>query len=275
LNDDSPAGLPNDRVVVTEVWKQFLSQVLPYFRGKGLVFVLDNTPFNDTETLISIGLLIHSRVLPVAWCVMPAKSRWPERQWTIVARLLDQLVPHLQEMHCTLIADRGLGGAPLVQLCCERNFHSLLRLCKEHTCQRKLATGWSQWCAFQDIISKKGQHWYGQALVWQDQPLSTNVSACWQDDEEEAWILISDEPAGPKRVSEYAWRMRVEATFQDSKSRGWNIEASLVTDQARLDRLLLVLFLAMWWLRNDAASCIHHGQRHRFDRHDRRDKGIF
>src|SRR5207245_4851796 len=69
--------------------------------------------------------------------------------------------------------------------------------------------------------------------------------------------------------------MRVEATFQDSKSRGWNIEASWVMDQTHLDRFLLALFLAMWWVTHLAAACIHHGHRDRFDRHDRRDKGIF
>jgi transposase len=76
-------------------------------------------------------------------------------------------------------------------------------------------------------------------------------------------------------VSEYALRMRVESTFQDSKSRGWNLEASFVKDEARLDRLLLALFLAMWWVSHLAASCMHHGKRDRFDRTDRRDKGIF
>jgi hypothetical protein len=41
------------------------------------------------------------------------------------------------------------------------------------------------------------------------------------------------------------------------------------------DRLLLALFLAMWWVSHLAAACLHHGQRHRFDRVDRRDKSIF
>lgn len=86
---------------------------------------------------------------------------------------------------------------------------------------------------------------------------------------------MSDQPAGRRRVQEYAWRMRVEATFQDSKSRGWNLEASLIADFERLNRLLLALFLAMWWVTHLAAACLHHGQRDQFDRHDRRDKGMF
>lgn len=69
--------------------------------------------------------------------------------------------------------------------------------------------------------------------------------------------------------------MRVEATFQDGKSRGFNIEASWIVDRTHLDRLLLALFLAIWWVSHLAAACIHHGQRQHFDRVDRRDKSIF
>jgi hypothetical protein len=92
---------------------------------------------------------------------------------------------------------------------------------------------------------------------------------------EESWILISDQKAGKRRVLEYALRMRVESAFQDSKRRGWHLEASLIKEEARLNRLLLALFLAMWWVSHLTASCMHHGKRDRFDRHDRRDKGIF
>lgn len=44
--------------------------------------------------------------------------------------------------------------------------------------------------------------------------------------------------------------------------------------KTRVDRLLLVLFLLVWWLVHLAASCQHHGKRDRYDRHDRRDKGM-
>jgi hypothetical protein len=68
--------------------------------------------------------------------------------------------------------------------------------------------------------------------------------------------------------------MRVEATFQDRKRRGWDLEGTVMADRARLDRLLLVLLVSRWWLAHLAASCVHHGQRARFDRRDRRDKGL-
>ena len=76
-------------------------------------------------------------------------------------------------------------------------------------------------------------------------------------------------------MREYARRMRVESSFQDFKRRGWDIEGTVIADRARLERLLLVLFLGVWWVSHLAAACMHQGQRDRFDRHDRRDKGIF
>lgn len=113
----------------------------------------------------------------------------------------------------------------------------------------------------------------GAALLWLEHEWEAQMSAIWEPGNQEAWFLISDLPAGAKRVAEYRWRMRVEATFQDLKSRGWQWGQTLVRDLERLDRMLLVLFLVFWWLMHLAASCVHNGRRGRYDRHDRRDKG--
>ena len=91
----------NRRIVVTKVWKQFLSQVLPYWQGQKLRFVLDCTPFDDREIIVYVGLLVHSRVLPVAWSVMPAQEKWDQGQWEIVGRLLDSFIPYLGNADCT------------------------------------------------------------------------------------------------------------------------------------------------------------------------------
>lgn len=265
----------NKSVVVTQIWDQFLEQILTFWRDQRLLFVLDGTPCGEHATIIYLGLLVHSRVLPVAWCVMPGQSEWEQRQWDLVAGLLDRVRPYLGQAECTLIADRGLAGFPLVQICQQRQWHYLIRVCKEHTCRRWIHDRWMAWQPLSQIVFKPGQHCYGQVQLWQDQMLQTNVSAIWEPGHKEAWFLISDLPAGKSRVREYALRMRVESTFQDDKSRGWNLEASLIQDLSRLDRLLLALFLAMWWVGHLAASCMHHGKRDLFDRHDRRDKGIF
>src|SRR2546423_3077915 len=266
----------NDRIVVAFVWKQFLAQVLPYFGGQKLRFVLDATPFQEEMTIVYLGLLVHSRVLPLAWKVMPASTKWQERQWSIVADQLDLVSAFLPQTHCTLLADAGLAGYPLVQLCQERGWHYLLRIGQEHTCRRWMGGKLQkQWQRFSHFVLKPGDHWYGQARGWQEETIETFVSIAWEEDFEDPWILISDEAAGWRKIQEDALRMRVEATFQDGKSRGFQLEASWIKERARLERLLLAVFVAIWWTSHLAAACIHNGQRSRFDRTDRRDKSLF
>jgi len=52
------------------------------------------------------------------------------------------------------------------------------------------------------------------------------------------------------------------------------IECSQFKRRDHLDRWLLVVFLAMWWMAHLGRSCIHHGHRAQVDRTDRRDKGL-
>jgi hypothetical protein len=269
--------LANRRICVETIWDQVLAVVLPSLKQSRLLLVLDLTPFNEEASIIYIGVLIHSRVLPLAWCVMPQQESWDQGLWPIVERLMQCIQAHLEDRQsCTLLADRGLVGRPLVRLCQQYHWHYLLRLCKHHTCRRAHGSNsWSWWCSFAQLVTKPGYSWYGRARVWQEEPLETNVSLYWEPGTQEAWILISDQAAGKIRVEMYALRMRAEATFQDTKSRGWDLESSLVKDLSRLHRLLLVVAFAMWWVTHLASSCLQHGHRDRFDRHDRRDKGIF
>jgi hypothetical protein len=264
----------NERIQVSPIWNTFLAQVLPFWRERRLFLVLDCTPFDDRATIVYVGLLIHSRVLPLAWKVMPAQEHWPEGQWVIVQRLLDQIAPHLDQADCTLLADRGLAGWPLVQLCRERHWHYLLRVGRKHTCRRWMGR-WTAWRPLGQLLTKPGQQWCGRIQLWQEETLEAHLSAVWDPAYQAAWFLVSDRPAGRRRIGEYAWRARVEATFLDTKSRGWRLEASRIADRTRLDRLLLAMFLGVWWVTHLAAACIHHGHRTQFDRHDRRDKGIF
>ncbi len=193
----------NVRIVVKPIWKTFLGQVLAQWQGQAVQVVLDCTPCGEHATIVYVGLLIHSRVLPLSWRVMPQQEHWEQGRWELIGQMLDEISEHLAPTDCTLIADRGLSGAPLVQLCRERGWHYLLRIRAEHTARRWIRGSWRNWQACGALISAPGQQWF------------------------------------------------------------------------RLNRLLLALFIAMWWVTHLAACCIHHGQRDRFDRHDRRDKSLF
>src|SRR4051812_1491732 len=49
------------------------------------------------------------------------------------------------------------------------------------------------------------------------------------------------------RARDYGLRWGIEAMFSDFKTRGFNLEASHIERTDRLDRLVLVLALALYW----------------------------
>jgi Transposase DDE domain len=268
--------LSNEKIQPAKTWDDFLSQIMPYFRKAPLRLVIDVTAYEEHAQVIYIGLLQHSRVLPLVWKVMPGQEKWEQGFWECVGELFKRLTPHIAEADCTIIGDSAFGCFPMVSLCRKYRWHYLFRICAQHTCEHWSAQGQIQpICPVSDLVSEPGKRFYGPILLWQEDQIETNLSGCWDENEEEALLVISDQPACGKRITDYKLRWRVESTFQDLKSRGWDWEESHVRRLDRVDRLLFVLFLMVWWLAHLAASCIHHGQRDRYDRHDRRDKGIF
>lgn len=267
--------LSNERIDTEKTWDDFLCQIMPYFQRAPMKLVIDLTAYEEHAQVIYIGLLQHSRVLPLVWKVMPGQEKWDQGLWDCIEELFERLAPHIGETDCTIIGDSAFGCFPMVSLCQKYQWHYLFRICAQHTCEHWSAQGrLLPTCPVSDLVNAPGKRFYGHIRLWQEDQIETNLSACWDKNEEEALFVISDLPAGPKRIRDYRLRWRVESTFQDLKSRGWDWEESHVRRLDRVDRMLLVLFLLVWWLAHLAASCIRHGRRDRYDRHDRRDKGI-
>lgn len=124
-------------------------------------------------------------------------------------------------------------------------------------------------------MREPGKRFHGSVRLWQDESIETELSIFWNTMEEEALVVILIRKREKRRIADYRFRFRVESTFQDGKSRGWGWESSHVRALDRVNRLFLVLFLLFWWLAHLAAGYIHHGKRDRYDRTDRRDKGMF
>jgi hypothetical protein len=267
--------LSNEKIDTVETWDVLLAHVLPTFRHAPMRLVIDVTAYEEHAQVIYLGLLQQSRVLPLAWKVMPGQEKWEEGFWRCVEDLFTRIAPHLGSAECTVIGDSAFGCFPMVKLCERFGWHYLFRICLQHTCEHWSPQGaLLPTCPVSDLLKSPGKRFHGPIRLWQDTQIETNLSAWWRPKEEEGLFVISDLPAGRQRINEYLLRWRVESTFQDLKSRGWDWEESHVRRLDRVDRMLLVLFFAVWWLIHLAASCIHQGQRSHYDRADRRDKSL-
>jgi hypothetical protein len=58
--------LSNDRIDTEETWNTLLTHIMPFFRQNPMTLVIDLTSYEEHAQVIYIGLLQHSRVLPLA-----------------------------------------------------------------------------------------------------------------------------------------------------------------------------------------------------------------
>ena len=77
--------------------------------------------------------------------------------------------------------------------------------------------------------------------------VATNVAMVHEPGHPEPWIIALSEPPTVHRAFDYGLRWGIEAMFSDFKTRGFGLEDSQIRRPERLDRLLLVMALALHW----------------------------
>lgn len=269
--------LANRGMPVVPTWQPILAALLARLGQRELVVVFDPTPYRDDWTILMLSLVVGRRSLPIAWHIVPQQQAWDHATWRYLERLVRRVNAVLPTgTTVTLLADRGLTSAGLIDLCTQHGWHYCLRLSasERHGVHARLADGTTGpvW----DLVPGTGRAWAGIVEVYQAAGWRTVwLTIRWRRRASEPWLLVSDRPAGRARVAEYRRRMRCEAFYQDTKSRGWHLEASHLTERNRLNRLLLALTLAAWWLTLLGQQVVRRGLCHRFDRRDRRDLSLF
>lgn len=266
--------LANPQVDVGRLWSPVLRSLLAGRTEVRLVF--DPTPHAGHATLLMVGIVVHKRILPLAWRAVPQQKHWPERQIVLLRALCQPIAAALPAAaQVTLLADRGITSAAVIDLCRELGWHFVFRLTATPTQSATARLADDTTCPVWSLVPARGGHWFGVVALFQAAGWRTvQLTIVWPSAEDEPWLLLSDRPAGRARQRDYRCRVHCEATYLDSKARGWRLATSKLTQLDRLDRLLLAFALALWWAELLGLRVIRSGLRRRFDRADRRDLSL-
>ena len=86
-----------------------------------------------------------------------------------------------------------------------------------------------------------------------DHGVSTHWAIGREPGHPEPWIIAMNDPPNRATVRDYASRWGIEPLFSDFKSRGFQLEDTQLRAPDRLDRLVCIMALAMYW-------CVRVGQ---------------
>jgi hypothetical protein len=260
--------LANEAIAPRALWQPLVPALLGPLAGPAPVFVLDPTDLPGKRRLLVLGLTLHRRVLPLAWVWAPSHQKWTKRLGTLVAQMTPAVSAAVPAgVVPTLIADAGLSGPRLLEACLAAGWHFVLRLPVNHNSSHQVRFPDGSECRLWDLVPGRGQHWAGAVDVFKGAGwVPVFLTIHWDRREDDPWILISDAVKCQTAVRCYRQRTHVEATFQDAKSRVWDLSHSRLAAAGRLARLVVALVVALWWAARLALSATRHGHRRHFDR---------
>jgi hypothetical protein len=192
--------------------------------------------------VLMVSLSFGGRALPVAWRV---KQTQGAIGFGVQKPLLDAVKAMLpQGVPVLLCADRLYGTPALIDWCVAAGWDYRIRLKSNLIVNHEgseMAAGEVLSLAPEGLTAAKLN---GAASA-------TNIFALHEPGHPEPWIIAM--AASPKRTSclDYGLRWGIEAMFSDYKSRGFGLMQSQIERPERLEKLILIMAIAMYW----AVSC--------------------
>jgi hypothetical protein len=251
--------LSDPRVTAATAYAPLVRAVLAQWPADRLLVIVDTTTLKDRLIRLQVSLAYHGRCVPLSWAVYPASGVPTETTWQALfaTALADAQALLPADRPVLVLFDRGFTSPTIWDAVLARGWHPVLRALR--TVRLRTTDGTEQPLAAL-LDAPPGLVTEAGAVFKKGGWRAATVTAIRRDGMAEAWLLLSDLPAGEQRALEYAVRMHIEQSFRDDKRHGWQWEHSRVTDPARASRLLLVLQLATLWVLSAGAGALQTGR---------------
>jgi hypothetical protein len=265
--------LGNAAVDVQSVYEPVARGLLAQANRAGrLVLIMDCTKVGFSAQLVMVSLAYQGRALPLIWTWLPY-PRGHSLTATQVARLskLRQWLP--EQAQVAFVGDSEFGRCRLQE---ELNFEGwsyVLRQSSQNGVWRTQDAGFLRL----DQIELRGQgvQWFPNTLLTQENSLPTNILGYWAAGQDTPWWLATNLTSPEQVLALDPYRMGTEEMFGDMKGNGFDLEATQLHDNQKLNRLTLAVCLLYVRLVALGVELTKLGRARELDRSDRRDLSFF
>lgn len=206
--------------------------------GKTLVLPMDQSRIANGLECLMVSLRVGERAIPVAWTVKATSGPIGFEEQKALLEQVFALIP--ADIAVMLAADRFYGTAALIDWCQRHGWDYRLRL-KGNLVLRheggEITTG---------EAARQGIATLIQAQLNQT-PVHTNIGIVHDKGNAEPWIIAMSQAPSRGRVLDYGMRWGIEPMFSDFKSRGFGITQTHLKNPDRIERMILILTIALFW----------------------------
>jgi hypothetical protein len=211
-------------------------------QGQTIVLMMDQSHINDMNEVLMVSAGLRERAIPVAWRVRSTQGGIGFRVQKDLLEAVRIMLPAGAKV--MLAADRFYGTAALIEWCQAAGWDYRIRLKGNLTLTHEggeMTTG--------EAVTRmpdglRNAELYGSGV-------RTNVGILHEKGHKEPWIIAMNAVPGPHTTLDYSLRWGIEPMFSDFKSRGFGLMQSQIQRPERLERLILIMAIAMHW----AISC--------------------
>ena len=233
-------------VQLLEPWARQALQVAAQ-NGQTLILSMDQTDIGNRFAILMVSLGVGNRALPLAWTVAAGPANLGFDAQKILLERVSAWLPAGVEV--LLLADRFYPSVELFAwLHAHTQWHYRLRL----KGNLRVDPGFGEITTTGELAAGQTERYLPHVRLFH-QGIPTHL-AIWQEGSHpEPWIIAMNDPANRATLQDYASRWGIEPLFSDFKSRGFQREDTQLRAADRLDRLLVLMALAMYW-------CVQVGQ---------------
>jgi hypothetical protein len=232
--------LGNELIDTDRVMAPFASEVLQRAAAHGhrLILIIDQSKANDTQQAIVVAVRVGGRSLPIAWRVKETEGAIGFSEQRAALETALALLPVGAKV--VLMGDRFYGSPDLIAWCRSKGWDWRLRLKADLLVFEDGGESTVAQCF------ARGEHMLTNVELTAKRA-RTNIGMVHEEGHPEPWfIAMSDSPTTAKTF-DYGLRWGIEAMFSDFKSRGFGLEDSQLQRVDRMDRLILIMALALYW----------------------------
>lgn len=203
-----------------------------------LVLIMDQSHINTTLEVLMVSVQLRKRAVPLFWVAKETKGGIGFNEQKALLEVVRDWLP--EGCRVILMGDRFYGTAELVGWCQEQGWRYRLRLkgnlCvyQDHGPDKTL-----------DQLKAEGKRSLEKARFRSG--MITHVGVLHEKGHPEPWYIAMDSLPNEYKTQDYGMRWGIEAMFSDFKSRGFSLMQTHIRIAERLERLILILSIALHW----------------------------